>query len=344
MTDQHLAPLPWQNHNWQRLAGQLADQKLPHALLLAGSKGVGKAHFAETFSRLALCLSPINQVPCGSCKTCLLLHAGSHPDFISIRPEEKSKVIKVDQVRRLTEFVAKTPQQGRRKVAIIEPAESLNINAANALLKCLEEPAGDTVLLLISHIPSLLMATIRSRCQKVDFAIPGRSDSLAWLGPLAVGHNAEYLLDCAGGAPLMARDLMGDERLEQRSLFAQSLNTVAEHQVSALEAAAKLQSGEPLPLVEALIGWLQLAVKAPFGGDIPTDTQEAALLGRLRNVKPSLVFRLLDKLLVVKRQLLSGSNPNKQLLIEELMMDWYALLRQVQPAQQARHSLLNGLN
>lgn len=344
MSESHLAPLPWQQANWQRLVSQLADNKLPHALLLAGPKGIGKAHFAETFARLILCLSPVNQVPCGSCKTCLLLQAGSHPDFLNIHPEEKSKVIKIDQVRQLTEFVSKTAQQGRRKVAVIEPAESLNINAANALLKCLEEPAGDTVLLLISHMPSLLMATIRSRCQKLDFAIPGRQQSLAWLEPLAVGHSAEYLLDCAEGAPLAARDLMGDERLEQRTLFAQSLNAVGDHQLSALEAAAKLQSGDPLPLVEALIGWLQLAVKMPLGASGPSDALERALVGKVTQVKLPLVFRLLDKLMLVKKQLLSGSNPNKQLLIEELLMDWHALLRQVQPAQQARHSLLNGLN
>ncbi len=344
MSEQHLAPLPWQQSSWQRLIGQLNDNKLPHALLFAGPKGVGKVHFADTFARLALCLSPINQVPCGSCKTCLLLKAGSHPDFFSIHPEDKSKVIKIDQVRQLTDFVSKTPQQGRRKVAIIEPAESLNINAANALLKCLEEPAGDTLLLLVSHMPSILMATIRSRCQKVDFLIPPRVECLEWLTPLTVSHSAEYLLDCAGGAPLTARDLMGDERLEQRTLFAQSLNAVGDHQVSALEAAAKLQSGEPLPLVEALIGWLQLSVKIPLGVQTPIDEQEQALVSKVVKVKPSMVFRLLDKLLLVKKQLLSGSNPNKQLLIEEMMMDWYALLRQVQPVQQARHSLLNGLN
>ncbi|GAA5316550.1 MAG: DNA polymerase III subunit delta' [Candidatus Pelagadaptatus aseana] len=344
MSDHLLSPLPWQQQLWLRLSGQQADGKLPHALLLVGHEGIGKVHFAKAFARLLTCLSPVNQTPCGNCKTCLLMKAGSHPDYLYLAPEDKSRVIKIDQVRQLTEFVAKTPQQGNHKVAIIEPAESLNLNAANALLKCLEEPAGNTTLILVSHMPSLLMATIRSRCQQLEFAIPDRSQSLEWLTPLAVGQEPEYLLDCAAGAPLTALELMDGDQLEIREQFARYLIDIAEFRISPLDVAQKLQGGDPLALVEMLLFWLQLSAKARFSDASPHHEGEKLVVGKLLLVREQLVFRLLDKLIITKRQLLSGSNPNKQLLLEELLMDWQALLKQSQRPQQARHSLLNGLN
>jgi DNA polymerase-3 subunit delta' len=344
MSDHLLSPLPWQQQPWQRLSGQQSDGKLPHALLLVGHEGIGKVHFAQAFARLLTCLSPINQLPCGKCKTCLLMNAGSHPDYLHIAPEERSRVIKIDQVRQLTEFVSKTAQQGNHKVAIIEPAESLNLNAANALLKCLEEPAGNTTLILISHMPSLLMATIRSRCQKLEFSIPDRRQSLEWLSPLAVGHEPEYLLDCAAGAPLTALELMDGDQLEVREQFARNLLDIAEFRMSPLDVAQKLQGGEPLALVEMLLFWLQLSVKSRFTDAAPHHDGEKLVVEKLQLIKEQLVFRLLDKLTMTKRHLLSGSNPNKQLLLEELLMDWQALLKQSQKPQQARHSLLNGLN
>lgn len=337
-------PYAWQMAAWQRLGEQYADQKLPHALLFSGPKGIGKTHFAHALGFFLLCLSPVNGVPCGRCKGCELNLAGTHPDLFILQPESGSRVIKIDQVRRLTGFLAKTAQQGGRKIAIIEPVESLNVNAANALLKSLEEPSGSSSLLLVSHLPSQVMATIRSRCQQVLFPLPETGDSLSWLTPLAVGQDAAYLLACAGGAPLAALELLNGDAMDQRQALADGLLALAQNRISALDLAAELQRGEALPVVEVMMQWIQQGVKQPYVDSTAAVTDgEAQLQQFIATIPAVIVYRFWDKMVTVKRQLLSTANPNKQLLLEELMMDWQALSRQSTQVAQSRQQVLNGL-
>lgn len=337
-------PYAWQMAAWQRLGEQYADDKLPHALLLTGPRGVGKTHFAQAQGFFLLCLSKVNGVPCGRCKGCELNLAGTHPDLFILQPESGSRVIKIDQVRRLTEFLTKTSQQGGRKVAIIEPVEALNVNAANALLKSLEEPSGSSVLLLVSHMSSQVMATIRSRCQQIAFPLPEPEASLHWLAPLAMGQDAASLLECAGGAPLTALELLNGEALEQRQALAEGLLSLAQNSCSALDLAAQLQRGEALPVIEAMMQWIQRGVKQPYADSPPAiNATEAQLQQFIATVPTVILFRFWDKMVIVKRQLLSTANPNKQLLLEELMMDWQALSRQSTQLAQSRQHVLNGL-
>lgn len=338
-------PYAWQSQQWQRLVQLAADQKIPHALILSGHQGVGKRHFAEAIGYFLLCRSPVNKVPCGRCKGCELNQAGTHPDLFFLEPEDGSRVIKIDQVRKLTEFVAKTSQQGGVKIALINPAEALNINAANALLKSLEEPSGDTVLLLVTQAPTQVMATIRSRCQQMQFGLPSTEESLAWLEPLAVGHDPQYLLDSVGGAPLAALQLLEDDTLEQLQALVDGLLGLAHSRCTALELAAKLHRNEVLPIIEFIMKWLQLGQKRAVI-ELPqasyTDT-EFELLEILSTIPAAIMYRFWDKIVIIKRQLLSASNPNKQLLLEELFMDWQALMKQSQKLTQTRQRMMNEL-
>ena len=169
---------PWQDSLWQQLAGRAQHA---HAYLLHGPVGIGKRDLAERLMASLLCQRPVSLEACGECKSCLLLKAGSHPDNYILEPEEADKAIKVDQVRELVDFVVQTAQLGGRKVVLLEPAEAMNLNAATALLKSLEEPSGNTVLLLISHQPSRLLPTIKSRCVQQGCPLPSEAMSLAWL-------------------------------------------------------------------------------------------------------------------------------------------------------------------
>ena len=341
-TDFPAVPYPWQQSEWQRLVEQHLAGKLPHALMFAGQRGIGKRHLALALGQYLLCQNPRGQLPCGTCKACELNRAETHPDIHLLEAEDKGKAIKVDQVRSLAEFVTKTSQQGGYKFAIIDPAEAMNVNAANALLKSLEEPSGDTVMVLLSHMPSSVMATIRSRCQLVSLPTPLRQQSLPWLEQLAGGGaDADSLLDFANGAPLDALSMSEGDALEQRESLLKDFENLSIGQLSALEVANRWMAFAPIEVVEWLLRWLYglarflTTQQEGIAGDIPP-----TLSGFITAIQPQLLYRYIDKVTTAKRQLLSGANPNKQLLLEELLMDWSALVRHASAGRQAR---ANGL-
>ncbi len=330
MSDFPIHPYPWQLNDWQQLVQQIDTQKLPHALMIAGSRGIGKRHLADALAQLLLCQSPIEGKACGRCRGCELNKAQTHPDLLWLEPEEEGKAIKVDQVRELTESLGKTAQQGGYKVVIIEPAEAMNGNSANALLKSLEEPAANTLLVLVTHSPGSVLPTIRSRCQMRKFPMPRTEQVLRWLSPLVVGSNieAESLLAAARGAPLVALSLLQGDALEQREQQLQQLVRLSLGQVSAIELAAQWHTGDVPAFVEWFLGLLHSIARWRVGAeDIQMQQAPVEWRERLANLDVSLLHRYIEKILLSKKQLSSGANPNKQLLLEELLLDWGALLR-----------------
>ena len=176
------APYPWQGRPWRKLQNQVQNKSLPHAMLLYGQSGLGKLDFSEALVRSMLCDQPDESgIACGNCQGCRLLAAGSHPDFCYVSTEDESQQIKIDQIRALNEFMELTRQCARYKIGLISKAEALNQNAANSLLKTLEEPPLGTLILLVSSNVGRLPATLRSRCQHVLFTLPKRHESSAWL-------------------------------------------------------------------------------------------------------------------------------------------------------------------
>ena len=143
------APLPWQADSWSRLGDALERDSFPHALLLAGSPGIGKTRLALALARRLLCHRPSAGINCGACQACELTRSGAHGDFRWLQPDADSRVIKIDQVRALVDFGHSTAGFGPRKVMVIAPADVMNTHAANALLKSLEEPPANTHLLLV---------------------------------------------------------------------------------------------------------------------------------------------------------------------------------------------------
>ena len=236
---------PWQQALWQQLAGR---SQHAHAYLLHGPQGIGKRALAERLMARLLCQQPQGLNACGGCKSCLLLKAGSHPDNFVLEPEEADKPIKVDQVRELVAFVVQTAQLGGRKVVLIEPVEAMNVNASNALLKSLEEPSGDTVLLLVTHQPSRLLPTIKSRCRQFPLTAPAADVALAWLQQQGMA-NAASELAFHGGMPVFVHDA---ELAAVRDDFIASLTQLG--MGSVLSAMEKLDRHK-LPLAVPL-SWL----------------------------------------------------------------------------------------
>lgn len=180
MTDFVVHPYPWHQSQWQDFSLLVEQGKLPHAVMFAGPQHIGKLQLARALAYRLLCETPIDGVACGECRACLLNKAETHPDLLFLSPEEGSKSIKVDQVRELTQFLGKTSQQGGYKIVVLDPVEAMNANSANALLKSLEEPSGQTIMLLVCHNPSLVLPTIRSRCQMRLLPLPAKEVVLNW--------------------------------------------------------------------------------------------------------------------------------------------------------------------
>lgn len=297
-------PLPWQGEDWLQLSRQLDSGQLPHALLLAGPRHIGKSRLVLALARLLLCESPGSGFNCGRCHACALSGSGSHGDFRWLQPEEKSRVIKIDQVREVVDFSNKTAGLGKRKVVVLAPADRMNSNAANALLKSLEEPAADTYLLLVCHRLHGVPATIRSRCQIRKLAVPDRDQSLAWLDQFTGDrHASEQLLGLAEGRPLLAEYLYRDDGTETLTALRLCLQGLLDGRVSAAEATTALVEVGAEEFLEQLATELRAMLR-----DMP-QARLAASAGRAG-------FRLLDEVLRLQRTVNAGANPNRQLLLE----------------------------
>ncbi|WP_434569349.1 DNA polymerase III subunit delta' [Pseudomonas sp. Z3-8] len=319
---------PWQDSLWQHLAGRAQHA---HAYLLHGPAGIGKRALAERLMASLLCQAPVAAGACGECKSCLLLKAGSHPDNYVLEPEEADKAIKVDQVRDLVSFVVQTAQMGGRKVVLIEPVESMNINAANALLKSLEEPSGNTVLLLVSHQPSRLLPTIKSRCVQQACPLPSEAMSLQWLGqalPDSSDEERVELLTLAAGSPLAAVSLQAQGVREQRALVVDGVKKLLKQQQSPTQLAEGWNAIPLLLLFDWFCDWSSLILRYQLTED------EAGLgLADMRKVIQYLaqkssqdkILNIQDWILAQRQKVLSKANLNRVLLLEALLVQWASL-------------------
>ncbi len=210
---------PWLGRAREQMALAIGAGRLPHALLLQGQAGLGKAALADWIARLALCELP-GEGPCGSCTSCRLHAAGTHPDLRRVEVAADKKQIAVEDIRELIASLTLKSYRGRRKVAIIDPADAMNASGANALLKTLEEPSGDALLILTVARPERLPATVASRCQRIKIAAPERDAALAWLAALDAATDWAGPLALASGAPVAALSLAaaGAQDLEREML------------------------------------------------------------------------------------------------------------------------------
>ncbi|MBC6428853.1 MAG: DNA polymerase III subunit delta' [Cellvibrionales bacterium] len=308
-----LQALPWLADPFAQAARELSAGRTPHAMLISSAPGGGLDEFAQELAALRLCFDPGDldlgeKGACGQCKSCLLLRAGSHPDLQRLAPEGASAAIKVDAVRRLVETLAQTPQISPWKVVIITAAHRMNPNAANACLKVLEEPPGNSLLLLLSERPQLLLPTVRSRC--VSLRLP----------PPTAAQSATYLQDRGLEPPLIEQALteLGNRPTEiaqwvEQDIWSawqqahEQIAALSAGRISAIEAANKLK-GQDLP---RLIDWLL-----------------EHLMKKMRNaaLQQPAIFKRLNRpyrsLLQTRQDLNAGANPNPQLSLESLFVDW----------------------
>jgi DNA polymerase-3 subunit delta' len=299
--------MPWQSQVWENLQDQLAQERVPHALLLGGIANTGKERLAMALARLLLCHAPVAGHNCGECHACEMSRAGSHGDFRWLAPEGKSRVIKVDQIRDVVDFANKTSSLGKRKVVVFSPAESMNPNSANALLKALEEPGRDTYMLLVCHRLHGLPATIRSRCQQIRLPLPTQEESLSWLDQMTGNRSdSEKLLSLADGRPLKAEALFRGADMEAMAAVPAALDTLRQGRGTVSQVATLLGQLTIDEALEQLAVYLQRAI---------ADEGQAKRV----SLQTRPCFLLLDELTRLRGAVASGANPNSQLLLEALL-------------------------
>lgn len=333
------APLPWQGAAWAYLQDALAAERLPHALLLHGQEGIGKLDLARLFAHVLLCQRPIRdtrsggELPCGACDACLLLRVGNHPDLRSCRPvidarsDKEKDSIGIDQVRELTAFMALKPHHGHRKIVIIHPADKLNMSAANALLKTLEEPPEGSLLMLVTDRPSRLPATVRSRCQRLRCLVGEEDATIAWLAErLPAGSDAKLLLALSGGSPLAALALTEEGGLAHRQAVLDDIQRLVAGTADALEVAENWLKFGVKESLYLLYVWLADTARLSAAAEPPrlgNPDRRGALRSLAITVDAERLHREIDRVFAALR--LAEGQANAQLLLEEVLISCSSL-------------------
>ena len=314
---------PWHEPQWERLRRARAGGRLSHALVITGNPGLGKRVFAHLFARSLLCRAPAaDGQPCGHCRSCRFLAAGSHPDFRYIAPEAEGKPIRVEEIREFTAWSVLTPQEGEYRVTLIVPADSMNASAANSLLKTLEEPVPGNHILLVTSRPAALPATVRSRCQQVALRAPPAPQAEAWLRQEAGDGPWPLLLRLSRNAPLEAIRLAREDMLPRRAAVFEEFLGLWSTRADPLAVAAKWSKQEVPRIFTWLDSWVRDIVRLSLGGESAT-LENPDLVSPLQGLVEGLD---LDKILSIQRQLESAANIwprtnlNAQMEIESLLV------------------------
>ncbi|MBW4933339.1 DNA polymerase III subunit delta' [Marinobacter sp. F4206] len=329
--------MPWHKKAWSAVQRRLSEGRLPHALIITGERGVGKRVWADAVAELLLCDSPTGQeagepVACGRCKQCELYAASSHPD-VRVYAPEKSRMVKVDQIRALSTFAVASPQVARRKVAIIDRADQLNLNAANALLKTLEEPLPDVTLLLLQESGRPVLPTIRSRCQSLAIPTPDAESASAWLVDKvqaleeADRPSAETLtkaLMLSGNAPRLALDYATGDFLNLRDEAFARFKQFMKAKIPVAEAAKAFKALGLEGSLWLFEGWAADLARLSSGGNAH-DHEAEEMLGYLARINPA--WRAHELLDMVRESRAAGVyNANPELEASRLLIAWQKLM------------------
>jgi len=316
-------PATWEQAVWSRLLGSWQAGRLGHGLLFCGPPDLGQAAMARRLAAYLLCPQRGEQGACGQCRDCRLIAAASHPDLRIVtlieRDDGKLKTeIGIDQIRGLASWFALTPQYGQGQVAVLDPCDRLNAASANAVLKTLEEPASGRYLLLVCDQPQRLPATVRSRCQRIEFALPPAAEARDWL--LAAGASPEQAaraLLLSDGHPVWARRLLQEGGLARVDDMLAGLDALAAGRQPAYQVARRWMQDEPLARLHHLSALVRQAAWQQSGAGL-----SGGLTGQFDLTKLAGWSRRIDRV-----RALMPVPLRHELLLTELLQEWRGLAR-----------------
>ena len=317
---------PWLQPQWQQW--QQLQGRLGHAYLFAGPKGIGVEPFIQDVAQSVFCKTNQTGQACGQCSSCHLFLTQQHPDFFELKRLEDKKEIAVDQVRSLIYKLNETSHQGGYKIIWIDGVEYMNQSAFNALLKNLEEPASNTLFLLSTHQVERLPATIKSRCQQLNFTPPAMPQAIEWLhvnAPQADETLIKRALRLNWGAPLQALNWIESGLFDEDSQWRNDLKQIQSGRKTASQAVAEwLKFKEPERVFDYFYQWTVSAVRSVM---YQTQAQEqTASTAQVQNW-----LRFQQAVLTAKQNWLA--NANKELVLESLCLEWLSIQQSEEPLE-----------
>ncbi len=337
----------WHEKSWRHAIHARRTGHLPHALLLSGEPQTGKRRFANRLVKSLLCESPIlaesgstqAQGACGQCHSCKTYESGANPDYLQVDLAEDKQQISVDQIRAMNDFLNLSRSFKGQRVVLVSEAERMSLNAANSLLKSLEEPADNSVIILLTSQISSLLATIRSRCQIMLLPTPDRKQILDWLknhpennkiDPSDIHKNIQHAIQLSQGRPLAALDLLtsNKEIIANRAALLKDIVEIVMEHISLVDVAKKWQKHEREALLNWQLDWVQQLLKFDVLSVIKTGEEtghqsldESRALETLReNIFSPQLWGLYDHLLRQKQLIHTSVNP--LIFIENMLVLW----------------------
>lgn len=307
--------MPWLRGAVDQFHQRMVNQRLPHAILLQGRAGDGAEILAQSLAKTALCANPELGFPCNQCKSCLLHSAETHPDYLKLVPGGASATVRIDDIRLLVERFATTAQISTRKCAVVLHAETMNTAAANALLKTLEEPPGDSLLILVTEGTKPLLPTVRSRCQPISMQSPNKKQITQWLEQRQLtGGASEGLMEALDYQPLKIAQWVEEGLQKNWDHFQAVMTGVASSKLTPVMAAAECKD---IGITDQL-DWVDHKISAWV--------KQKAASGQALDRQ---WVRYLDQLVALRRELIHSANVNAQLFSENLFMLWQQFNRQL---------------
>ncbi len=301
---------PWHKTTWQQFSHAYFKNHLPHAILIAGARGVGKADFSKRMVKSLLCHNPVAETmqACGDCRGCRTLESGANPDFFNIQLLEGKQQIGVNQIRELSDFLPLSRSFNAYRVVLINQIETMNQNAANSLLKSLEEPADNTVIILTTDYLSKIIPTIISRSQILSLALPKKDVAIDWIKSQKPDFDDDFIhqiLEISSGSPLLALNT-DQETLNSKIDFLSDIDSVAKQNKSITEVAKKWEKYDQ----SSLLNWQLIQVQKEIKSNLTASS----------NTTDNLRWKLYQQLLDTKK--IIHTSVNSLINLENMLSLW----------------------